>query len=173
MNKHVEEYHQIVNDMIRKSFPSLKNRKIFIFEITHPIYPWSWASALSFLGMNLICVNPRTRRLDYIAKKSIFVHELCHIEDFRKNAKKHKTFLLYKYLKILFNRSYASEIEKQADIKSIKKGYGKELLYRTILITKIESKKMREKRRKMGYLTSKEIRAYMKKFKNQKNLNVK
>ena len=121
----------------------------------------------------MIGVSQRTRKMDLISKGGLFVHELCHIENFRKNNRRHGTFLIYRYLKLLFNKSYVAQNERQTDIESIKKGYGKEILHLKIFVLKKESQKMQERRKKMGYLIPEQIKQYMKKFKNQRNLKIK
>jgi hemolysin-activating ACP:hemolysin acyltransferase len=172
MNKYTGEYRHIVNELIKKSFPSLKNRKLFILETYHPIYYWCWAFAFCFFKINIIGVSPRTRKMDLISKKGLFVHELCHIENFRKNTK-NRNFLIYRYIKFLLNKNYAKKNERQTDIDGIKKGYGREIWHMKIFISKKESRKMYERRKEMGYLTPQEIRGYIKKFKNHRNLRVK
>ena len=144
----IEIYRKIIDELVEKSFPELKNNKIYIKEKNvkyraHVSYfPW---------GMRII-VSDKLRKFPEKIVKRILVHELCHLELFL-NQGIIKTNLVY--LAYLISQKVRKKTEAEAIILMIKKGYGKEV---------IEARKDNLKRGLRYALTDKEIKSYIKKF---------
>lgn len=115
------EYGEIVKRLIKKSFPSLKDKKIFIYESK-----WVWynADASYFLFFSVIRISPHVRKLSDKAKTGLLVHELCHLETFYEKGP--VLTLIGTFLYFLSERIYR-KVERKNDEKVVSKGYGKEL----------------------------------------------
>lgn len=146
----LQKYQRIVDEIIEKSFPELKEKKIIIKEKTTfsyrahvGYYPW---------GMQII-ISHQLRKFSHKFIKRILFHELCHLEIFKKWGiiRTNLDFLFY-----LLSKKHRLKVEKEANILMIKKGYGKQIL---------EVRKENLKRGLTYSLTENEIKYYIKKFK--------
>ena len=79
MGIYVKKYEKIVDELIKKSFPKLKDKKIFLFNFMLSKSFVAYILDLTFL--RFIFVNPKKmERYSQSDQKVIFVHELCHFE---------------------------------------------------------------------------------------------
>jgi len=145
-----KKYNKIINELIKKSFPSLRGVKIifFEFEITNL---YGLYTPFNFIGLNKKCRSFSDKQI-----KGILVHELCHAE-FAKKKGLTWTFSFFLFYWI-FSRLRIDE-EIRADEEVIKKGYAKELFE----ITKRIEKDYGLDNIKYG-LSSKEIKEHAKKI---------
>ncbi len=156
----MDKYREIVSELIDKSFPKLKRKIIPITEAKIFKLRYS-AIAFYFLFFNWIIVHPKVRRYSKASLKALFAHELSHI-DLIVNM---NFFEKIKFAFIwLFTKRGKESFERDADLHLIKKGYGKERLKLKEESKKTYTKKELERGRK-GYLTAKEIKFHIKKFK--------
>jgi len=160
--KYKKKYQRIVDELIKKSFPELIGKKIFIFE-TSKLF--KWFSGFTFLGINksYILINKNIRGLTKKEIKGLLSHELCHVVDLRK-----KSFICY-WLKIipyqiswLVGGKIVNEIENKTDKQAIKRGYAHELYSFEKWREKRTSKKVLAKSYKKGYLSPEQIKSYAK-----------
>ena len=118
MNKCIEKYRKVVNEVINKSFPSLMKKKFKIFEFgVIRIY------GIYLLG-NFIGMNKKCRSFSNKIIKGILVHELCHAEFSNKIGFLKSCLIFIRYW--LFPKLRIRE-EIKTDKLAIKKGYGREL----------------------------------------------
>jgi hypothetical protein len=145
---YIKRYRKIVNNFIKKDFPSLQGKKIIIKEEKAKwrahvnYYPW---------GMRLY-ISEKLRKFPLNSIKRIIFHELCHLEIFKEQGLI-KTNVLY----LLYMRSpkIRKKVEAEANILMIKKGHWKEVM----------TARRGNIKRGLDYaLTEKEIKYYMKKF---------
>lgn len=148
--KYIKKYKRIVKQLITKSFLSLKNRKIRIYEKNNLKY-----SADTHPFISRIRVNPRLRKANETELKGIFAHELCHIEEFQKMNPLQK--IIYGFLSVF--KKYRTKKEKEIDRWAIKKGYAKELKAYRKFRNRFKDKNLK----KFGdeYLSPKEIEDYI------------
>ena len=142
---------------VRKNFPILRTVKINL-EIK-PLKTGSMYASKRF-GYYVLTIDP-LKYADANDKEVIgaLAHELMHFETYEK-------FGWLRYLAeefaFLFSKKLMSKYERQNDINTIKRGYGKEIfanrVYRLSKISKQEYKKIGS-----CYLMPKEIKQYMKK----------
>jgi hypothetical protein len=151
MNKYLKKYEDILHQLIKESFPSLKDKKIFLKEKKAP---WRAHVVYSLRGMK-IEVSYKLRRFDKKVIRRILIHELCHLEIFLKWGflRTHIDYIIYS-----ISKSHRNKVEKEADILMIKKGYGKLVL---------DAQRNTIKRGLKYSLTEEEIRYYAKKFKQK------
>ncbi len=122
-----EKYHKMVEVLIKKSFPSLKNVKIKLFEFgitsLYGLYVLG-----NFIGINKKCRNFSNKKIE-----ALLAHELCHAEISKKKGF-FRSFFLYIYY--WFSSKFRVAEEIRADKSVIKKGYARGLFE---LTKKIES----------------------------------
>lgn len=149
MKDHIERYQKIVERLIEKSFPILRNTKIKVAEKSMK----SKARAIYFLWVTKILISPKLRKYSNRVLKGLFVHELCHFEQFKEWG-----FIrtaLGSLLSLIFLK-YREKKEKATDLLAIRKGYGKDLIL---------TKRTLGHRKKRFYLSPEEINKYMEKLK--------
>lgn len=149
MNKHIKRYQKIISNLINKSFPKLKGRKVRIFEtklfVTHGMY---------LPVFNFIIIHKKCRHFSNNVIKGVIVHELCHAEQSIKVG--FLKDILYDII-YWFSPKFKKKIEIDADKRAIKKGYSKELYEST--------KKFETEFGKIEYgLSLKQIKDYAKKI---------
>lgn len=157
MEEYLKKYKKVIDGLIKKSFPKLKDKKIFISEVPN-FKKWN-AGVWYFIFFNWILVCKKVRDYPIKELKALFAHELGHIEYFE------NLNLLEKMeygLKWLFSKKIRAEFETKTDSLVIKKGYGKELLKLVQRGEKIRTKGERLKRKEQGYLTSNQIKKLIK-----------
>jgi len=161
MGQYKEKYQKIVNELVKKSFPELKNRKISIVEFPRFFAPHSFAER----GINnyYIFINKNRRAATKSQLKAILAHELCHIVLYHK-PRSFLADILHNFIKFssfAFNTEFSRKIETIVDKEVIKRGYGKELLIRAKEWASIFSKNELKEIYSKGYLSPKEIKKYM------------
>lgn len=154
------EYKKIILELINKNFPKLNTRIIFL---TKGEFFWidCFAITFYFILFSWIVVNPKMDKFPKYQSKAILTHELAHLDIIA-----NKNF--FEKIKFGFNWIFTKKgkinFERNADILVIKKGYGKGLLDRVKGIEKEYSKEKLKKRKLRGYLDSKQIKFYIKKY---------
>ncbi len=171
MNKYIKEYKTIVNKIVKKSFPSLKKEKIIIIESPKIIF-WVSGYVANFPAYSsFIFINKRIRQRDKATKIALLAHELCHIESIKKS---HKSFLelfiwgIIEDISWIFGKNPSKKDERQTDIETVKKGYGKELLHIAMNRKRRLSPRVLSMVYKRGYLSPEEVKKFMKKYKFNK-----
>lgn len=146
----VETYRNIVNRLIAKSFPELKNDKIAVEE--RNTKKWRAHAIYSIFGLKILVSN-QLREFPERKIKRILIHELCHLVEFKQLGylRTKIDFVIY-----LLSKKHRTKIEREANILMIRKGYGKLVL----------SACKENLARGLGYfLSEKEIKSYINKFK--------
>jgi len=148
--KLINKYKKIINNLIKNSFPILKNRKILVYEsIWLKLFDFS-ADAKRFPYFFRIRVNSRLQNYNKKLLSGTFSHELSHLETFAKmNFFK---YYIIRRLKLNFEK-YVKKEERETDIIAIKKGYAKALY----LQRKSRWKKASKKQKRL-YLSQDEIK---------------
>jgi len=148
--KYKEKYQKIIDELISKSFHSLKKKiKAFEFKITklYGIY----IPLFDYVGVNKLC-----RKFSDKEIRGILAHELCHAELSRKYGIL-KNFFLYSMYWII--PSIRKDEEIKTDKLTIKKGYAKELI--------LSSKRLEEKYpnyKDKTFISPEQIKSYAKKI---------
>jgi hypothetical protein len=145
-----EKYINIVRDLIDKSYPEIKERKIHLVIIRFRYYAFSiWIPP----ALRIIAVSRRAAKLNDKALKGLLAHELSHQERYLRMG-------LYRYLifimKYIFLRESREKEEKSTDMLTIEKGYAKELYELSEITVRDESHKCIQG----NYLTPVQIKAY-------------
>jgi hypothetical protein len=118
----MHNYKKIVGQIRKKSFPEIKG-KIWIIKIPFLI-PGAGVFWL-FPRVNILALSTKCSILTKKELRGLIPHELSHMSNYQKNKWIGFCFDLLKYI---CNRKYTIENEKNADLLTIKKGYGKELV---------------------------------------------
>lgn len=149
----VDKYRKIVNGLVRKSFPKLKDYKIILTEgkILNARYS---AVTSYFIFFSWIHVHPKVRNYSDNAIESLFAHELAHIDLIVNINFFQKIKFAFSWL---FTKKGKEKFERDADILTVRKGYDKGLIKLKEESRKTYAKEQLKKRRK-GYLTTKEIK---------------
>jgi hypothetical protein len=159
MSKYTEKYKKIIDQLIKKSFPKLRNEDVKVYEIPKSLVWW----VHGFVFCNSIIVTTRVRKFDKKTQIGFFAHELCHVESYV-DLKKRSFFIelfgfIWVYLSWAFYASSSKRRERKTGLKVIKKGYARELYHFAVVREKRYSKMYRH-----GYLSSKQIKAYAQKI---------
>ncbi|MFH1503637.1 MAG: hypothetical protein ABIE36_03190 [Candidatus Diapherotrites archaeon] len=162
MDAYEKKYQRIVNNLIRKSFPLLKKKiifvsgkKIFNFNLKYS------AIIIYFIFFSWIIVHPKARKYSKDSLKALFAHELSHIDLIVNMNLLEKIKFAFIWL---FTKKGKEDFERDADILTIKKGYGKERLKLGEESKKTYTRNQWRNKRK-GYLNPKQIKYHIKKFK--------
>jgi hypothetical protein len=146
----MERYYRVVNDLIKKSFPSLKEWDVLIEEDKKIEFSADAKHLKTHLRLR---TNFFIREYSEDILKGLFSHELSHLESFIKFGK--LEIFLYA-MRYNFQSSFKKRIEKETDINSINKGYAKQLYKQRKLRWLVDNKKMREL--KKIYLSPEELK---------------
>lgn len=148
MGNYIKQYERILRELVKKYFPLLKNKKIYIKEkeakyrakVSH--LPWGFK----------ITMSTKLRKFPEKSWKRILTHELCHLEIFSKRSWiiTNVEFIFY-----LLSKKVRNGVEKEANILMIQKGFGNEVL---------TARKGNISRGLEYSLSEKEIRDYIKKY---------
>jgi len=161
MNKSIKESQKIVDQLIKKSFPELRDKNIKVFEIPKWIVWWVGG----FVFKRFVIITKNVTNLDKESLKGLFAHELCHVEDSIKRTYIQETIqAIRESLSWLFNTLYSKNIERKTDLRTIKKGYAKELFKYSSEREKRKPKKTLIALYNRGYLSPKQIKSYAKKI---------
>jgi Zn-dependent protease with chaperone function len=145
-----EKYINIVRDLIEKSYPVIRGRKIHILEIRFRYYAFSiWIPP----ALRIIAVSRRAVRLSDKALKGLLAHELSHQERYLSMGLQGYLIFIVKYI---FSREAREKEEKSTDMVTIEKGYARELHELSVITSRDEN----HKRIQRNYLTPVHIRAY-------------
>jgi hypothetical protein len=153
------KYKKIINNLIKKSFPELKNKKIYVFDLkSNGLFGISitFLPFFDFLGLNY----SKLKNISDKALTGLIVHELCHFSIYEKRS----FFENLKLIDYCFNPKRRRVEEKLTDELSIKKGYAKEIIESNKFILKNLDNK-NKKIFKEFYLSPSQIKAYAKKIK--------
>lgn len=127
-----KKYQKIINELIKKSFPELKNSVPKVFELKVSKLHGIYLPIINKIGINKLCRNfPR----DEI--KGIMAHELCHAEILKKIGFLKTLYLFFIYW---FSSSLRKRNEEEADKLAIEKGYAKNLIYSSSRLEKMYPK---------------------------------
>jgi hypothetical protein len=145
----IQRYKAIADPLIIQSFPELRNEKIKVIEKVNVKYR-AHASYLPW-GM-VIIVSDKLNEFPSNKTKRILIHELCHLSIFKSWGvmRTNLDFLLYS-----LSSKHRDNVEKDANLLMIKKGYGNLVL---------EARKENLKRGIRCSLSEQEIKSYMKKW---------
>jgi len=156
----IEKYNKIVRELIRKSFPELKKSIVFISYIEFPNCNHS-ASVFEFFIFEWIIVFEKAKNYSKDALVGMFAHELSHLAIIKKRNFFQKIAYFWSWP---FSKKRRADFERRTDIEAVKRGYGKERIELNNLILKGKTKEQLGERRKKGYLSNKEIKYFMKKY---------
>ena len=134
-----------MKSMIKKSFPELEKRKIFLFEFNLKKYHGG-SIKLPFFDIVVISTNLKNK----IKIQGVLAHELCHLERFKK-----KGWLKYAFEGAFYwiIPSFRINEDRNTDKSAIEKGYARNLY----------SLKKNKKKNKY-YLSAEEIKEYARKI---------
>ncbi|MBU3912640.1 MAG: hypothetical protein KKB21_00905 [Nanoarchaeota archaeon] len=162
---HKEKYQNIINELISKSFPELKNEKIKVMEFPN-IFPLAESFSTKSFRNYYIFINKKCTKRNLSALKGQLVHELCHIILDYTNKGFCSSFwhLNKKNLSVAFNTKFSRKIENKTDRETIKRGYAKQRYRLALDWEKIFKKKLlNNSLYPRGYLTPEQIKSYAKK----------
>lgn len=151
-DNYLKRYYSIVNGLILRSFPNLKNKKIKIYESKNLKFS---ADAKKLPWILRIRTNPRLRKYSKKQLIGIFAHELSHLEKFVNDS--WFEYYILRYFKAMSKRFIKNE-EIETDKQAIRKGYAKELYLQRNSRWKAKGKKI-EKIRKL-YISPTQIKEY-------------
>jgi len=153
-----QEYQKIINSLIKENFPKLKNKEVNVLEI--PKYVVWWVGG--FVFKRFIIVTFAVRNLDKKSQRGLFANELCHVEDsIKRNYFQESMQFIRENLSWLFNTKFSFNIERKTELKTIRKGYGKELYEFSSKRERKKSKQVLESLYKRGYLSPKQIKFFI------------
>ena len=152
-----KKYRKIIDELIKKSFPELKGKKIFITESRNTKYKFSAAVSYWIFFMWII-TSPKTRKFSESTLKGLFAHELSHISIIIKM----NLFEKFKFISWIWSKKVKIKFERDSDLMAIKKGYAKGLYYQRL--SRINSRDKHAKRLKKLYMSLEEIKSYAKKI---------
>jgi hypothetical protein len=157
---------QYVSEIVERSFPELKNKKIeiktFSSESDYFQSRFKFCRFLTFRELRyVVFVNPKVyeRNAPENGIRAILAHEISHIAYY---ASKNRLQLLG--LVALVGDNFTRKFERRTDLEAISRGYGLGLIaYRNWLYENIPAKNLKAKKR--NYLTPEEIEIELKKLK--------
>lgn len=115
-----KKYRNIVDKLIKKSYPILKNKRIIIREKMPGDFT---AYVLKFPFFMIINLDPRARNYSKKLLTGLFSHELSHLEDWQKHQINY--YLLFGFK--IMSKKFRIDNERKTDICAINKGYAKQL----------------------------------------------
>lgn len=140
----------LTSDIIKQSFPVLKDKKIFVFTGPLRFYAFSvWIPPL----YRVVVLSNKTRDFNTKVLTGLIVHELCHQERYIEMGT--VSYLVFAVKFLILKRIRSAE-EKATDRLTIEKGYGRELYE----LSSITHKDRKHKKINDLYLSLEEIRAY-------------
>lgn len=146
----IEKTKQIVDEIVKNSYPELKNTSIKIksFDSRTDYFRarFSFARFLTFRRLHyLIFVNPQVfeKNAPVEGIRAIIAHELAHIAYYRRHNRLELLGLMS-----LQSKNFNARFERGADLQAIKRGYGTGLReYREWLYQNIPAKQIAVKKR--------------------------
>ena len=163
MIKYTKKYQKIVNELIRKSFPELKNRRIkfilipFFFSLSGTVMRGRKRDYIFYIGRKI-------SKKDKKAFIGFLVHEIAHIKDLQR-LPPFDSFVKFNLLNdLLIFLPIFKKFERNADLISIKKGYAKEIYNNVVKASKKYPKWIVNYVHSRGYLSPDKIKSYAKKI---------
>ena len=152
MNKYTEKYRKIVDELVGKSFPELKGKKIWIREYDGISYGGTTYTPFFMI----LWVNKKARKFTKKQQVGLVAHELCHFSIFSGRG-----FFegLVKGLLYFLPKGRRKQEEMDTIKFSIEKGYGKDWCELSKVAWKDEARKKMNK----SYWSPEEIKSYAKK----------
>ena len=145
-----EKLEDIIRNLIDKSFPLLKNKKIHLFIFRLRFYAMSVWIPPSF---RFIVMSTRTSNFNENVLTAILAHELCHQERYLKlGTKKYMIFAL----KFVLSKKEQAKEEMATDKLTIEKGYGRQLYE----LSEIQFLDKKHERINEFYMSLEEIKSY-------------
>lgn len=129
--KLLNKYNLIVNG-VKKDFPSLQNISIDVKEKEWKGLAGARWNPIS--GFRLLINTKRLEKMNKSALKGLIAHELSHFEQMLEYNKVYFLYFIFlHYLKInyfpkIINQESLDKLERDADCRAVKRGYGKELI---------------------------------------------
>src|SRR3989344_3021692 len=123
MYKNTEKYQRVVDELIRKSFPELKGRIIFMREVKSK--SWYSAKTVDLLFFKGISIYPQCRNYSKDALKGVLAHELSHLSIITDMSITEKLIAFFKWIS---SKKERADFEKRADMQVIQRRLGKYLL---------------------------------------------
>ncbi|HUS50944.1 MAG TPA: hypothetical protein VMZ91_12325 [Candidatus Paceibacterota bacterium] len=158
MNKSIKESQKIVDQLIKKSFPELRGKKIHI-KLKKLKKGSMWANKVLYFYF-LIKIDPRKYKGATNNEISgALAHELVHFVEFEEMG-----FFRYivRYPFYYLSKKFAQKWELNTDRRTIKRGYARDLFanrkFRLKRLGKIDKKIIR------NYMTPEEIKSYAKRI---------
>ncbi|MFH1290881.1 MAG: hypothetical protein ABIH92_05765 [Nanoarchaeota archaeon] len=150
---------KIIEQLIKKSYPSLRNIKIHLNLWKQP--RGSMMATKSIWGYYIFVDSKKYENAGDNILTGGLAHELAHLEHYKKIS-----FLqnFLETIKYIFSKQFRRDVEIKTDKKTIKKGYGKELLINTEFRIKTAHEKDIKYKRQF-YMMPNEIKSLMKKKK--------
>jgi hypothetical protein len=166
----IQRTQKIINEVIEKSYPELKNRQIevktFQSESDYFQARFSFSKYLTFQKMRyIVLVNPKVfeKNAPPDGIRSILAHELAHVLYYSKRNR----FELLGLIKLSAG-SFTQRFERGADLEAMARSYGEGLIeYRKWLYQNIPPKNMEEKKR--NYFSPEEIQLMLEILKQNPN----
>jgi hypothetical protein len=141
---------QLTSDIINRSFPQLRDKKIHVFTGPLRFYAFSvWVPPF----FRVIVISTRTLDFNRKVLTGLIAHELCHQERYIGMGVLNYLVFAVKFLTL---KKIRSAEEKATDRLTIEKGYGRELYE----LSTITHKDRKHKKINDLYLSLEEIRAY-------------
>ena len=149
-----EKYIRIIKGLISESFPTLRNKKIYVFVLSFRYYACSiWFPPF----IRFIAVSKRSRRFNDYILQGLLAHELCHQERYIEMG-------VINYLRFVFkfftSKAVRTNEENAIDRLVIKKDYAKQLYE----LSKIKHQDRKHEKINKFYLSLDEIKSYAKKI---------
>jgi len=154
----IQKTQKIINEVVAKSYPELKNKKIevktFQSELDYFQSRFSLGKMLTFQKMRyIIFVNPKVfeKNAPESGIRSIIAHEIAHVLYYSKRNRIELLGLIK-----LSSKDFTQKFERGADLEAIARGYGSGIKdYRQWLYQNIPQKNLEEKKR--NYFSPEEI----------------
>lgn len=157
MKNYKEFYKHLVDQIIEKSFPSLRNKLIFVNEIK--IFNFRHSANTTYLiFLSFITIHPKVKKYPKKAIIALLAHELAHLDIIARKNLFRKISFAFNWL---FTRKGKFNFERDADTLTVNKGYGKGLAKLVKLAKGSPSKERLKNKSKKGYLSEKEIRKFI------------
>jgi hypothetical protein len=145
-----EKYVTIIRNLIDKSFPLLKDKKIHLFIFRLRFYAMSVLIPPSF---RFIVMSTRTMGFNENVLTAILAHELCHQERYLNLGI--LQYILFA-LRFIFSRKEQAIEEMATDRLTIEKGYGRQLYE----LSEIQFLDEKHERINEFYMSLEEIKSY-------------
>ena len=146
MNNYLDKYRKIVDELIKEHFPRLKGKIIIIAE--KKIWNLRYSATTTYLVFfSWIAIHPKMRNYLNDGVKAILVHELSHLDIIAEKNLFEKIKFGFSWL---FTKKGKFNFERDADKRTIEKGYAKGLIKGIRVAAKTYDKNWLKERVKRG-----------------------